>query len=206
MSAEYTQVLLVVRECHVYRVPPRTSAAGHRAGDWGDPEQSLWKGRLRILELADGCEIRLEDALTGELFAACPYDVSGKSVEAVLDSSRYFVLRVESDAPDDGSRRHAYIGIGFLERSEGFDFNAALQDWTRRQKSIQSLAENAKEGPSPHVPAGPKQDFSLGEGQTVSIQLPTTRGKRVSAGAGTAPRAGFVLPPPPPPAAKHAHE
>lgn len=43
----------------------------------------------------------------GELFASCPYDVTGKSVEATLDSSRCFVVRVESE---DG--RHAYIGIG----------------------------------------------------------------------------------------------
>lgn len=48
---------------------------------------------------------------TGELFAACPYDISGKSVEAVLDSSRYFVLRVESE-DEDGNKRHAYIGVG----------------------------------------------------------------------------------------------
>jgi hypothetical protein len=50
--------------------------------------------------------------LTGELFALCPYDISGNSVEAVLDSSRYFVLRVESQDPSTGNKKKAYIGMG----------------------------------------------------------------------------------------------
>lgn len=48
--------------------------------------------------------------ITGELFASCPYDVTGKSVESVLDSSRYYVIRVESN--ENCSKRHAFIGIG----------------------------------------------------------------------------------------------
>ena len=57
--------LFVVRQCHVYRVPPRTSAAGYRAAEWGDASQPLWTGRMRVLEHADTCEIRLEDGQTG---------------------------------------------------------------------------------------------------------------------------------------------
>lgn len=102
--------LFIVQQCHVYRVPARTSTAGYRAAEWGDTAAPLWTGRLRVLEHAETCEIRLEDANSGELFASAPYDVTGKSVEAVLDSSRYFVIRVESD--DHGTKRHAYIGVG----------------------------------------------------------------------------------------------
>jgi len=57
--------LYSVRVCHVYRVPPRTTAAGYRAGDWGDMSQPLWSGRLRVVEHAETCEIRLEDGTTG---------------------------------------------------------------------------------------------------------------------------------------------
>ncbi|PKI84507.1 hypothetical protein MVES_001724 [Malassezia vespertilionis] len=158
--------LFIARECYVYRVPPRTSAGGYRASEWGDVNKSLWKGSLRIVEFSERCEIQ-------ELFAAAPYDISGKAVEAVLDSSRYFVVRVESD-----QKQSAYIGIG------AFDFNVALQDWTRGPK------------PSPHLPAGPRQDFCLPEGETLNVKLPALH----SSGGATqsATRKGFVLPPPPP--------
>lgn len=39
------------------------------------------------------------------------------SVDAVLDSSRYFVVKVE-----DGGKK-AYIGMGFAERTDSFDFS-----------------------------------------------------------------------------------
>ena len=39
------------------------------------------------------CELRLEDRGSNELFAACPIDsYPGLAVEAVTDSSRYFVI------------------------------------------------------------------------------------------------------------------
>lgn len=53
----------------------------------------------------------------GTVFAKADYDPAKPCVEAVLDSSRYFVVRVE----DAGKR--AYIGMGFLERTDSFDFS-----------------------------------------------------------------------------------
>ncbi|WFD06477.1 hypothetical protein MVES1_001822 [Malassezia vespertilionis] len=187
--------LFIARECYVYRVPPRTSAGGYRASEWGDVNKSLWKGSLRIVEFSERCEIRLEDPSSEELFAAAPYDISGKAVEAVLDSSRYFVVRVESD-----QKQSAYIGIGFPERTEAFDFNVALQDWTRRRKSAMQGPTDSGPKPSPHLPAGPRQDFCLPEGETLNVKLPALH----SSGGATqsATRKGFVLPPPPP-SSKH---
>jgi hypothetical protein len=53
------------------------------------------------------------------VFARADYDPARPSVEAVLDSSRYFVVRVE----DDGKK--AYIGMGFAERTDSFDFSTS---------------------------------------------------------------------------------
>ena len=77
--ADYEKVLFVARECFVYKVPPRTSAAGYKAGEWGDMEAFLWKGRLRIMEKGATCSIRLEDAETGEPCPSLPRYYSSPS-------------------------------------------------------------------------------------------------------------------------------
>ncbi|KAJ1925248.1 hypothetical protein IWQ60_001981 [Tieghemiomyces parasiticus] len=182
---DYESVLLIVRECYVYKLPPRTRTAGYRAADW-NVEEPLWKGRLRVMASTEKCVIRLEDNQTGELFAACNYDKTGSSVEPVLDSSRYFVLKIEDEAG-----RHAYIGLGFLDRTESFDFNVALQDFKRQGTNEEE--EKAK------VEA-PKVDYSLKEGQTISINIGGLGKKprpKPNTSAGQAGGAFPFLPPPP---------
>lgn len=53
---------------------------------------------MRLVSQGNQCAIKLEDKTTGELFARCPIDnYPGVAVEAVSDSSRYFVLRIQDD-------------------------------------------------------------------------------------------------------------
>ncbi|KAJ3123388.1 hypothetical protein HK098_001932 [Nowakowskiella sp. JEL0407] len=177
-AEEYERVLLVIRECMVYKIPPRSTSRGYKAADW-DVNQFLWKGRLR-------------DGSTGDLFAICPYDLDGSCVEPVLDSSRYFVLKIV----DPGSKKHAFIGLGFVERSFAFDFNVALQDHVRRVR-------NEKE-PEATPSNAPKLDLSLKEGATISINIGNLSKKKkndqsnLSDEALNNSNAGpFFIPPPP---------
>ncbi|KAI0934557.1 hypothetical protein AcW1_006043 [Taiwanofungus camphoratus] len=209
---EIESVLYIGREVSVYKIPPLKKNEGHRAQEWGDLGDPLWKGRLRIIERSSGVAIQFEDATTGELFAKADYDPAKPSVEAVLDSSRYFVVRVE----DNG--RRAYIGMGFLERTDSFDFNVTLQDYTKRWRARMNPPEASSDSdkPSPHLPAGPKKDYTLKEGQTFSISIPgrpkannTTSTNLLGLGGGslsnsTSSSGGLGVPllPPPPSAPK----
>ncbi|KDR81737.1 hypothetical protein GALMADRAFT_135142 [Galerina marginata CBS 339.88] len=195
-------ILYIAREISVYKIPPLNANEGYRANDWGDLASPLWKGRLRIIENSKGASLNLEDAQTGELFARAEYDPTRPSVEAVLDSSRYFVVRVE----DSGKK--AYIGLGFAERTDSFDFNVALQDYTKRTRAALNSTSDSNEV-SPHIPAGPKKDYSLKEGQTFSISIPG-RAKAATndnllgstSSSSTANASTIPLLPPPPSAAK----
>ncbi|KAJ3728484.1 adaptin ear-binding coat-associated protein 1 [Lentinula raphanica] len=198
-------VLHIAREVSVFKIPPLKANEGHRAGEWGDLAQPLWKGRLRIIEKHSGVQILFEDGTTGELFAKADYDPAAPCVEAVLDSSRYFVVRIED------SGRKAYIGMGFIERTDSFDFSVALQDYTKRWRAGQNSSETVEgeDKPSPHIPAGPKKDFSLKEGQTFSINIPgkkkiaTETSTDLLGASGTSSTSGAsgggvpLLPPPP---------
>jgi hypothetical protein len=97
--------------------------AGHRSGEWRVADK-IFDGRLRVIARGDLLEIRVEDTSNGELFAVAPVPLGKKDlvVEQATDSSRYFVLRVE----DPVSKRHAFLGMGFTERGDAFDFSVAL--------------------------------------------------------------------------------
>eukprot|EP00039_Didymoeca_costata_P030581 m.30281 g.30281 ORF g.30281 m.30281 type:complete len:256 (-) comp8190_c0_seq1:2256-3023(-) len=134
--------LLVVKEAHVYKLPGRQSNKGFRAADW-DLSKPVFTGQLKVTAKDSKCFVKLFDRQTGQEFAQCPVEAyPGIAVESVLDSSRYFVLRL-----DDGSGKHAFVGMGFTERSDAFDFNVALRDHFKREEHSQ-IDEEEK----PYVP------------------------------------------------------
>lgn len=190
-ESEYESVLCVKPEVHVYRIPPRATNRGYRASEW-QLDQPSWSGRLRITAKGKVAYIKLEDRTSGELFAQAPVDqFPGTAVESVTDSSRYFVIRIE-----DGNGRRAFIGLGFGDRGDAFDFNVALQDhfkWVKQQCEFAKQAQNPDEGP--------KLDLGFKDGQTIKINIANMRKKEGAAGT---PRArptsagGLSLLPPPP--------
>ncbi|XP_061788519.1 adaptin ear-binding coat-associated protein 2 isoform X1 [Nerophis lumbriciformis] len=183
----YESILCVKPEVHVYRIPPRASNRGYRAADW-KLDQPAWSGRMKITAKGKMAFIKMEDKITGELFAQAPVDqYPGSAVEAVTDSSRYFVIRIE-----DGNGRHAFIGLGFADRGDSFDFNVALQDhfkWVKQEGELAKMEATQS--------AAPKLDLSFKEGQTIKISIGQNIKKKDASLAKPRPVAGGLLPPPP---------
>ncbi|KAI8558498.1 hypothetical protein RHMOL_Rhmol04G0098900 [Rhododendron molle] len=197
-------VLFQVPESYVYIIPPRKTAASYRADEW-NVNKWAWEGTLKVVSKGEECIIRLEDKTTGELYArAFLRDGEPHPVEAVIDSSRYFVLRIEEDI--GGRLRHAFIGIGFRERTEAYDFQAALHDhikYLNKKKTAEEMEQQYQNNSS--------VDYSLKDGETIVVQLKNKSGRSkffeqglnnlsLEEKANQKVSAIAIKPPPPPPA------
>ena len=200
-SEDVESLLWTCKEAYVYQIPPLKNENGHRANDW-DVNKWLWSGALKVTSKGNTLNIILHDEKTGELFATCPVKEKGsKAVDQVIDSSRYFAIRI-----DDGRGKHAYVGMGFRDRSHAYDFNATMGDHWKGVQRQKEAEEQAKEAAA-RAASEPMRDLSLKEGETLSIKVnvPGASGKprapRVkSAGGGLTlppPPGGGLLPPPP---------
>lgn len=61
-------ITLSVPEVFVYKIPPKSSAGGHKASDWKD---QVWAGKLQVVTTGKDCVIKLI-ADNGKLFASAP--------------------------------------------------------------------------------------------------------------------------------------
>eukprot|EP00243_Klebsormidium_subtile_P011886 TRINITY_DN6963_c0_g1_i2.p1 TRINITY_DN6963_c0_g1~~TRINITY_DN6963_c0_g1_i2.p1 ORF type:complete len:278 (-),score=72.20 TRINITY_DN6963_c0_g1_i2:62-895(-) len=195
------QILFKAPEMYVYKIPPRMSNLSYRADDW-NINKWAWEGTLKLISVGTECTIRLEDSKSGELFAqASVKQDQPLPIEPVIDSSRFFVLRVEDTSSKQ--ERHAFLGIGFRERTEAYDFQAALHDhvkFVKRAKEAEEVAEEYAKQPS--------KDYSLKPGEKITIKLDIPKKQQVQGGPGTlfknfsgnlveATEKGLVLKPPP---------
>ncbi|KAL7393847.1 hypothetical protein ABVT39_016867 [Epinephelus coioides] len=182
---EYESVLCVKPDVNVYRIPPRASNRAIRAADW-KLDAPDWTGRMRVTARGKVAYVKLEDKISGELFAQAPVEeYPGITVETVSDSSRYFVLRIQDD-----NGRSAFIGIGFGDRGDAFDFNVALQDhfkWVKQEIELKKQAQAPDNTP--------KLDLGFKEGQTITLNIGQSKKKDRSRPQSSG---GFGLLPPPP--------
>ena len=223
------RILHISPKVHIYRIPPITSTKGFSAASWTqNPADQIFTARLRVIETAIpppssatqdipekvSVHILLEDARTGELFAAAPY-THPSAVEQASDSSRFFAVRVVGN----GGKMKATLGIGFEERPDAFDFSVALQD-VRRTLGLEVTASTANVGrrmgpqrggrgapppPPKKEELEAKRDFSLKEGEMITINI-GGKGRRTSAkvtddtspgGMQNSGASLFSIPPPP---------
>ncbi|KPM46129.1 hypothetical protein AK830_g466 [Neonectria ditissima] len=202
------RVLFIANAVHVYNIPPLASNKGHSAAGWtADAKRHIFTARLRVVETAYESptadaklkvDAVLEDASTGQLFAAAPYTAPA-IVEPVLDSSRFFALTVR-----DPQGRRATLGIGFEERSEAFDLSIALQE---ARKALGWEGEQSK--PSAEKEKEDKRDYSLKDGETITVSFggskfgrrkaqPASSSSSSASSSAAANLQSFALPPPPP--------
>ena len=199
------RILFIAPSVHVYNIPPLTSTKGYVAATWtaDNNKRQIFTARLRILETAVPApnneetvktDILLEDPSNGQLFAAAPYTVPGV-VEQVLDSSRFFAVRVQGE----GGRK-AVLGVGFEERSEAFDFSVALQEVRKTLGIEDNGIAGGKKVSREKEKVPEKKDFSLKEGETITVNIGgrgTGRRSQAKTNESSQGLGGFSLPPPP---------
>jgi hypothetical protein len=136
------QIQVNISECFVYKIPALRTSEGHRAEDW-KLEDPLFTGGLRVYQRGETLRIIIYRILPLSLQPVdeSPFIIFAESfihidsserdmlrfVDGVIDSSRYFVLKIK----DPHSDRSTYIGIGFRERDTAFEFKNCLNDYIR---------------------------------------------------------------------------
>ncbi|CAH8308048.1 unnamed protein product [Eruca vesicaria subsp. sativa] len=136
------------------------------ADEW-DVNKWAWEGELKVVRKGEECIIKLVDKTTGELYAqAFLRDGEPYHVEAVIDSSRYFVLRVEEKIALQVVVFDAFIRLGLRERTKAYDFQTALHDQMKYLNKKKTADEMEK-----HFQNTSSIDYNLKEGETIVLQL-----------------------------------
>jgi adaptin ear-binding coat-associated protein 1/2 len=182
------RVRCTLADAHVFKLPPRPTAGGWRGADW---DKEVWQGTLKVVERGPLTVVLLLDPKTNAIFAVCP--VKDGAVDRCVDSSRYFVLRVENAA-----RKHIFIGLAFNERNDAFDFNTSLEDSRRERLADQEAFNNALLETEPCPP----KDYSIKDGEKIHIAVAKVASKkgavdrnaRRNSSGGVAAAGGFLKP------------
>tara|TARA_B110000208_G_scaffold173559_1_gene217459 strand:+ start:90 stop:926 length:837 start_codon:yes stop_codon:yes gene_type:complete len=180
-SEDFEMTVANINPCFAFKIPPRKGGQGYRAAEW--KANKVWEGRLQVATRGSEIGIKLVEE-DGGTFAEAPVGAfAAPFVEPVVDSGRYFALRIVN------AGRFAFIGIGFAERGHALSFKIALQEHFKRE------AEPAlPEGPIPEATGKYKLGAggSIGKISVAGLPARTKKKKKASSGG-----LGLGLAPPP---------
>lgn len=192
------RVRCTIKHAHVFTLPTRKAASiGWHGADW---KEKVWQGSVKVVDRNDMTAVLLVERCKGEngmtndsIFAVCP--IQEGAVERCVDSSRYFVLRIENQ-----SGKHMFIGVAFNERNDAFDFNTSLED-ARREREFEAKKQGLFDNDSGIGSDGmffsnptPVKDYSLKEGEKIHVAIPKLKKSHdnTSFKGGTAAFANFL--------------
>ena len=196
-EAPLEQTLIQIRECFVYKVATTHSSRGFCAGDWG-LDNPLATCTLIVKARGEEAAIQLFDNKTkgqnnrkmlAQSVIILETDPTSDKCkiewfcEAVTDSSRYFVLKVQN--PRD-TTKVASLGIGFRQKESAYSFTAALQDhakYVQRLRESTSSAEGSVDGSGGSgASSEPSKDLTLagvlGDGGKIKINVKIAKKKK----------------------------
>ena len=192
------QKLMSADEVYVYKIPTLKTSGGHRAEDW-DLSKPLQTCSLLVERRGDVLVLEFyHDNNSKQLFAASRIDITtGQKVqhwiEQVVDSSRYFVLKIQGAAG-----RQALIGFGFRDRDQATDLRESLQHY---EKSIARQANSASLSGSfsiPKMEKGEKIHVNRSGGGSKSTKMVKKKEGSTSSSNGSGPIPLLKKPPPSP--------
>jgi adaptin ear-binding coat-associated protein 1/2 len=176
------QTLMTQDECFVYKVPPLATASGYRANDWNlaNPLQTCGfqvERRDNDLYLLFTLERHTKlfalsriyvDQRDNNATSATTTAIQRSVVEPVLDSSRYFVCKIQQQQQHQTGKT-AILGFGFRDRDVAMDLLGNLQQFQHSiEREIHAKHLKVREIPT------------LQEGEQMHIHLPGGMGKTPS--------------------------
>jgi hypothetical protein len=140
----------------MFKIPPMSNPSGHLFGSW---KENIWTGNIKITAVGETCTVKFITFEGQEYAKAIIADNFKDSVQKVVDSSRGYAIKLTSD---DG--RSMWVGIGFHDRNDAFDFYAAFEDFQKKREMERN----------PHLFKNQNKqsiDFRLGPGQNIMLNI-----------------------------------
>ena len=155
-NTQYEYTLLQKQNIKMFKIPPASNPSGHLLGSW---KENVWTGNIRIIGVGENCIAKFMNFDGTEYAKALIADNFRDSVQKTVDSSRGYAIKLTSD---DG--RNMWVGLGFHDRNDGFDFYAAFEDFQKNREMERNphLFTNA---------VRKQKDYSLPPGQLIYVNV-----------------------------------